>query len=323
MLETLTSPSEGRGYSGSPFWPDTMSAAMGAVLWSARAYRGDALSRRLQRQVRAAFAATLRPSASRHWFTLMEDPAMRPFAQANPLLPLKPFRVYLSANWNRDRRRKVIRDTYSVVLRRGGALRQALLDPDGAVLARMVTENAGEVAIRLHQDARFRKEGEFTLSLDCPALGGRVMSLAFSLERLRSGHLAAFIGCVQGQEDGADAIRTLTKALHGLRPRSLMVPLIQDIAAALGVQELYGAGLSIQVHRRKHAIHLPGIHALGFDYDAYWLQAGGAEGFDGWFRLPLQTPRRGRDDMKPNKRSMYAKRYAMLDELGAAIRKTV
>lgn len=299
--------------------PDALAAAAHAARWSGEAHRGEGLHRRLQRQARAALAAALRPSASVRWFDSVDGPALRPFALANPLLPLKPFRVYLSTNWSRDRRRKVILDTYATAARMGGALRRALLDREGVRFLVGCGEGEAAIHLRLHRELRFRKEGEFTLSLECPAVGGRVMSVAFSIEQMTGG-IALYIGCLQGRDEGAEAIRSLTKALHGLRPKAFLLIAMQEVAAALGAEELYGVGSAIQVHRRKHAIHLPWIHGLGLDYDALWAEAGGILDAGGWFRLPLTTPRRSREDMKPNKRSMYAKRYELLDRLHGMVR---
>lgn len=299
--------------------PDALAAAAHAARWSGEAHRGEGLQRRLQRQARAALAAALRPSASVRWFDSVEGPALRPYAQANPLLALKPFRVYLSTNWSRDRRRKVILDTYATAAGMGGALRRALMDREGVRFLVGCGEGEDAIHLRLHREARFRKEGEFTLSLECPAAGGRVMSMAFSIERLAGG-LAVYIGCLQGRDDGAEAIRAMTKALHGLRPKAFLLIAMQEVASAIGAGELYGASSAIQVHRRKHAIHLPWVHRLGFDYDAFWAEGGGAPDAGGWFRLPLSTPRRSREEMKPNKRSMYAKRYELLDRLREMVR---
>lgn len=262
-------------------------------------------------------AASLAPTASRRWFQAIEDPALRPFVDANPLLPLKQLRVYLSTRWSRDRRLKVILDTYRAVSVRGGMLAHVLSGQGPRVLAKLCLEDGGGT-VRLERDDRFRKEGELVVSLHAPGKG-RVMSFAFALERARQGGLTLLVGCVQGEDETGAEIRSITKAMHGLRPRSFMVEVAQALAKALKAEELLGAGSSIQAHQRKHAIHLPRFHGLGFDYDAYWEEAGGQRGFDGWFRVPLAPARRSREEMKPNKRSMYAKRYQMLDGLHEAI----
>jgi hypothetical protein len=62
------------------------------------------------------------------------------------------------------------------------------------------------------------------------------------------------------------------------------------------------------------------VRNIRFDFDALWTEIGGEPREDGWFDLPLTTPRRSPDQIKPNKRSMYAKRYLLQDELTRQIR---
>jgi len=46
-----------------------------------------------------------------------------------------------------------------------------------------------------------------------------------------------------------------------------------------------------------------------------WTDVGGSPDKDGWYRLPLKTYRHAREEIKANKRSMYLKRYAMMDDI--------
>lgn len=247
---------------------------------------------------------------------------MRPFTRSNPLLPLKQFRIYLSSRWSLSRRRKVIQDTYQLAIEKGGALEEALLSDMGIRLASIdLHQSAAEIWLR--KDQRFRKEGELVISLDCEPLGGRIMSISLAAERHSREHVTVYIGCVQGEADGASAIRELTKAMHGLRPKALMILLAQEFSRAIGARELLGAGNDIQAHGQKHLIHLKSWHKLNFDYDGYWADAGGVKGFDGWHRLPLIAARRGLSDIKPNKRQMYVRRYSMLDVLSAQIQESL
>ncbi len=88
--------------------------------------------RRFKQGLRWALLAAFRPRFSGEWFNWVERPDLQPFLKVNPVLALKPFRVYLSIRWNGKRRFKVIRDTYDLVLHRGGAMREALLNPAGS-----------------------------------------------------------------------------------------------------------------------------------------------------------------------------------------------
>lgn len=297
---------------------DRMGALGRAYAWSGRIYGPERPFRRMARRTRALLLAALQPG-SPDWLSALDTPALRPYCEANPLLALKPFRVYLSSCFGWERRVKILRDTYTLATVRGGLLRRALLAPGPILLSEWTFPQAGTVRLTLGRDARFRKEGEFVLALEAPHQGGRIMSLAFSLEHAPSGSLNFYIGSVQGEEGRADAIRRLTKAFHGLRPKALMLEAAQLVARALGARYLLGVGESIQAHRRKHAIHLPGLHALGFDYDGLWLESGGVELADGWFHLPLEPHRKGADEIRPNKRAQYQRRYALLDGLRSRI----
>jgi hypothetical protein len=276
----------------------------------------------MKQNARWALAAAIRPDAALKWFAMMQTQGLRPFSDANPLLAFKPMRVYLSSRWNLTQRTKVMKDTYGFILWKGGAIRAALLseESEGIILATFPLGELGSGEIRLGFDNRFRKEGEFTVSLLCPQRGGRISSLSFALEWRPNG-LVLYAGCVQGRNEGdEDLMKAISKVMHGLRPKALVVFAAQELSRALGVREFLGASNAIQVHRRKHLIHLEWAHALTFDYDAFWLELGGHRALDEWFYLPRKAKRRIREEIKPNKRGMYAKRYAMMDEIAIQIR---
>ena len=298
------------------------SAARRAWRLSSSAYASDAPMRRLKQNLRWALAAALHPHAALDWFARLQSADLAPFKDANPILVFKPMRAYLSARWGLKRRTKVMRETYAYVLWRGGAAREALLRPNGAdvVLAAFPLGELGEGQILLGFDNRFRKEGEFAVTFAVPGQGGRICSLSFALEWQANG-LALFAGCVQGINEGeGDLMKTLGKVMYGLRPKALVVFAAQEVARSMGAREVYGAGNAIQVHRRKHFIHLAWVHDLTFDYDAFWRELGGRPAFDGWFYLPRKGKRRTREEIKPNKRSLYTKRYALQDGIGQQIR---
>jgi len=54
------------------------------------------LSRQVKQNLRWALIAALRSLPALDWFARTQSRLIRPFAQANPHLPLKPLRVYLS-----------------------------------------------------------------------------------------------------------------------------------------------------------------------------------------------------------------------------------
>jgi uncharacterized protein len=296
-----------------------LAAARAALAFSTQAYAGQRLAIRVKQHVRWSLLAALAPEAALPWFALLRQSSMRPFCLGQPVLPLKPLRPYGSLRWDRQRRMKVIADSYALI--RGGpaVLSEAVLNPNGAELASVTLPEAERLGLHLGWNHRFRKEGELVLSLRTGARELRALAMALAFEREPSGTWRCYIGCVQGGDETPEQIRKLTKLLHGLRPKSLLLFVAQELSQALGVRTLLGVSDAIQVYRSKQLIHLP-RHAIQMKYDQQWQEAGGVLDADAWYRLPLQARRRARLDIPANKRAQYTRRYALMDELAAQIR---
>ena len=295
-------------------------AAHKAWGWSRHVYRLNPNSLRLfKRHLRWATAAALRPEAALAWFSFHEDVAVEAFSRANPRLIFRALTRYMAVGWGLARRTKVIQDTYLCLLGHGGFLAEAMRQPGGLVLARFDLDRGQKGLLRLGSDAQFRKEGEISVFLELEGVPGAITGVAFSLE-LGTG-LIVRIGGLQGRKGGDEsAIKLATKAMHGLRPKNLMVLVVQEVARALGASELQGVGNAIQVYRARVNNPLVSRRDFRFDFDDLWTEVGGVPVGDGWFRLPLTTPRRTPEEIKPNKRSLYTKRYLLLDGLSAQIR---
>ena len=273
-------------------------------------------------KVRWAIAAMINPSATIMWFKQMDNSCYFPFLKINPRLALKPIRVYMSTRWKISKKIKVLQDTYRFIDQHGDFLKNTLLQKEGGALAQTSLGKDADVTIILSYDARFRKEGEFVLFLWISSLTRAVAFLSFSLESHPDGSCSCYIGCVQGGKEGnqKDDVVTASKATHGLRPKAVMVFAVQEMARAFGAKELLGVGNDIQAHRRKHLIHIPLFHDYSFDYNSTWTDVGGVPDKEGWYRLPLETHRHARESIKANKRSMYLKRYAMMDDIAQQIK---
>lgn len=124
---------------------------------------------------------------------------------------------------------------------------------------------------------------------------------------------ALLISVVQGPNfDGSkDMVKQLTKACHGLRPAYLMVETMKALTKILGYDKLLGIPQKYQNKSRfiqsKH---------YTVDYDAIFAESGGV--LKDYWELPLKSDR-NLDDVPSKKRSMYRKRYAMLDDLAVAM----
>ena len=128
---------------------------------------------------------------------------------------------------------------------------------------------------------------------------------------------ALLISVVQGPNfDGSkEMVKQLTKTCHGLRPAYLMVETMKALTKALGFNQLLGIPQKYQNKSR----FIQSSHYV-VDYDAIFAESGGQ--LKGYWELPLEIDR-NLDDVPSKKRSMYRKRYAMLDDLAKVIEETL
>jgi uncharacterized protein len=275
---------------------------------------------RRKQQWKSAFAPLAHPFVAAAWFAFLKSKEFRFVAAARPRLYFKPFRIYLALGWPIKQRIKVIRDTYAFIVERGEAWKRVITDPAGVIVARIPLDDAGEGVLRLGWEEGCRKEGEVVLMFESETLGGKIAVAAFSFEKELDGRWLCRVGCVQGQKEAvAGSSKVVQKKMHGLRPKALMVFAVQEFARRLGVPAVCGTGNTIQAHLRKHAIHLPWRHAIRFDYDALWAEAGGRPIDKGWWELPLPPVRKSIDEIESKKRAMYTRRYTMLDDIAGQI----
>ncbi|MBN2774555.1 MAG: DUF535 family protein [Prolixibacteraceae bacterium] len=267
------------------------------------------------------FHSIMNPSFSSWWFELLENPDFKFVTKYRPKLYFKPFRVYLSSKWNNKRKVKVITDTYQFILASNHFTR-VITDPP-IEIAKFQLKDGIEAFLKLGYDFKYRKEGELVLSFECEALGGIIAETAFSFEELEPQQWACRIGCIQGHhKNDLYSAKAAQKMMHGLRPKSLIVFAVQEFSRALGFRAIYGSGDSIQAYRKKHFIHIPFLHNIPFDYDAFWEESEGKQGKQGWYELPLVTSRKDIQDIKSSKRALYRRRYDLMDDISLKIKET-
>ena len=290
--------------------------------WShaASGYAGEPSLTIFKKQTRLVFTAFIHSKVFMEWLQTLKTPELSLYARLNSRLVLKPLRVYMSCKWGVDRKIKILTDTYNVISLSGVRLLNALIKPEGVCLANIANTNGQEkdIQVLLRHDNTFRKEGELVVSLWSTTIGGPVVSLVFSFERTNACEIAMYIACIQGRSGFDNKI--LSKEMHGIWPKAVIVFIAQEIARSLNIKYIYGVGNAIHSHKMKHFIYLSSRHELSFDYDSLWMDLGGKLLSDGWFDMPLQLERRSYESMKSNKRSMYTRRYQMLDSISEQIK---
>ncbi|MBS1749551.1 MAG: DUF535 family protein [Bacteroidetes bacterium] len=288
------------------------------------AFSGERKSYRRKQQYKIFLYTLMNPVFSKKWFNTLYSPEYNKVFTLRPRLYVKPFRVYMSARWNKHQRMKVILDTYNFINDLGIPLTQVLPEKKDITVGSFTLKDGQTASVVLGYDERYRKEGELVLFFVCEQLGGIISAASFSFELNNSKQWVCRIGCVQGHKTvDENTAKTAQKQMHGLRPKSFMVFLVQEFARSLGVVAIYGAGQTIQAFNRKHFIHIPILHKITQDYNNLWLELDGELKEDGWFELPLIFKRKAFEEIKSHKRALYKRRYEMMDNIASEITESI
>ncbi|HEY3301460.1 MAG TPA: DUF535 family protein [Methylophilaceae bacterium] len=166
----------------------------------------------------------------------------------------------------------------------------------------------------------FAREGEVVLNL----FKGdkRVKSIAFSLGQVNN-ELVIYVGAIQGihaDDDTLGLFKSLTKEFEGLRPRSLVIEMLRNIAEKVGAKRIWAISDENRHHRHPYFADTHKFD-LKSQYDSIWLDHGGVKLDNGFFEIPVAKHRKEITEVSSNKRAMYRRRYTMLENLEQAFSK--
>ncbi|MBR4904030.1 MAG: DUF535 domain-containing protein [Selenomonadaceae bacterium] len=182
-------------------------------------------------------------------------------------------------------------------------------------------ETLGEMNLVICAEPGQRKEGLAALMFDLPNKI-HVYQILFWIARdnliNRDGEWTMFIGAMQGAnvEDARDLIKRITKKCHAYRTKNLILYAAQAVARSLGVKKIYAVtneGYYANNHIRRD-------RKLKTSFSDFWAEAGGTPTSDKrFYELPLIETRKTVEEIPSHKRAQYRRRFALLDELDAAI----
>lgn len=251
----------------------------------------------------------------RSWLHWSKIKRLEQFINANPLLiPLLNRRVnfgyplvhrFLDKRFNSEQRFQCIKDN---LLFLSTHLSTKDIDPIWEYPLSF-GEIVEEFEIILNINEQQPMEGYLALELRYKPTRQLVYLLTFG--KLNSTSL--LIAAVQGPNyDGSkELVKQLTKKCHGLRPAYLMVEMMKGLTQILGYQQLLGIP---QKYQNKSRLIQSKRYIV--NYNTIFQESGGI--LDQYWLLPI-TNKRSLDNIASNKRSMYRKRYEMLDKLMVTI----
>ena len=267
----------------------------------------------------------LTPFCTQRWFALLERPELTGLTRAHPFVFSKLQRPYLRLGLPTHGRLAVLQAHYGFVAERLSAeAREQVLAGPGVRLTGPSLDETGRLGLWLvHRD--LEKEGDLSLCLREEDAAPPLFILTFCLAAHGPHSTEAFIGGLQGRRARTEPERVrlmqrvveVTRAMHGLRPKALLLFALQQLAQAWRVTRLRAVGDATHVYRslRKR-------RTIAASYDEFWSECGGQRTADGSFDLPLIAEERDLSGLKPTKRALYRRRYAWLDEVAREIRQT-
>ena len=178
-------------------------------------------------------------------------------------------------------------------------------------------EHEGEpLRLVLYYEPGQRKEGILSVIL---RLGEKPLyQMIFWIAKNKSGEWSLWIGAMQGpnMEHAKDVIKKITKQCHAYRTKNLILYATQAVARALAIKHIYAVtnyGYYANNHVRMD-------RKLKTSFSDFWAEAGGWKTEDERFdELPLVEHRKTMEEVPTRKRAVYRKRFALLDEIDAAI----
>jgi len=252
---------------------------------------------------------------TREWFDFLEQPELAFIISHQPSLYHKLQRPYLNCNLNTRQRLEALEQHYSFVLENfsSESIRRVYATP-GIVLASFTLKEFGLLELRL-SCSRKQKEGDLAIRLVKVGSAKDWYTLSFSIWKYKPPQKELFIGGLQGNRGvNKDLVIDLTRNLHGLRPKALMVFAVQQLATCWGISTVRAVSDTAHIYR-----HFQKRRILSSRYDEFWLECGGMPANDS-FELPATFVPREISTLKINKRPMYRRRYEMLGGLADQIR---
>lgn len=170
----------------------------------------------------------------------------------------------------------------------------------------------GPLTMVLHFDRTHRKEGLFSFSLYVGER--RLYLLTMWLAPATNGEMALWIGALQGGHGEQQAIRDVTKALFGYRPKNLMVYAARQLAKELSCTAIY----AVSNYGFQASHHISAKRRLKTSLDSFWQECEGQPTADRRFYvLPVEEKRKTIEEVESHKRNLYRKRFALLDGMSA------
>jgi uncharacterized protein VirK/YbjX len=249
-----------------------------------------------------------------HYLRPTDNPLLQREQREFPALREYIVRPYVNRHWGLRRRLHEIATHYTLVHSRA-----PFLDLHNGESRDLTQYQIAGRPLRIVMDRPGWMRGEGQLAINLFYGRDRIYTAMLHLSGTPR-DLQLIVGNLQG--DGRDRLtlyKTLTKAMHGMRPRDLLIHVVRILAGELHCCELLG--INDAAHRSAHRLSRGAKVAV---YDEIWLEHGASsKPGSGFYSLTPALRKRSIQEIPANKRAMYRRRYQLLDELQVTLRERV
>lgn len=269
----------------------------------------------LNSQIEFLSLSMLHYLASKKIFNFFDQSDFFQIAVNNPMVQRKILHRYLHCGMSATKKAKAIIDHYTFIDQNFTSEAIQAMYYGKSMHLLELTIGSELYTLEMGYSDSFYREGELTLML-LNSKKQRIYSIAFSFLKDIDKHYI-FIGGMQGPQQTStsslEIIKTMTKEMHGLRPRNFMLLIMRAIATSLEIEKI--VAVTTENHISKcHRNPLKHYDKFQADYNGYFEEEGGVrEGR--FFILSSDQKRKSIDSIESKKRSLYKKRYTMMDNL--------
>ncbi|RXJ74833.1 hypothetical protein CS022_01045 [Veronia nyctiphanis] len=226
----------------------------------------------------------------------------------------KPLKPYLGLNIKPGQRAEIISQHYKMLEQTFGENLEKFYTEQGYEILNFLDREENSYRVVLRYQTSQSREGDLMLAL-LDSQHQLVYSIAFSIggETNKTLYIGALQGPTNHVDNRSEVIKTLTRSLHGLRTKSLMVEVALMVARELGCQSVQAISNKGHIYQ---ALRYMGSkrNKVGFDHDALWDEFGGELINKFAYSLEIVPERKDPSTLKKNKRRLYEKRYQWLAE---------
>ena len=159
-----------------------------------------------------------------------------------------------------------------------------------------------------------RKEGMLSLIFRWGHNYANLYQMIFWIARDKHDEWSLWIGAMQGpnMENAKDVVKKVTKQCHAYRTKNLTLYVTRIFAEVLGLKHIY----AVSNYGYYANNHVRSDRKLKTNFGDFWEESGGyVTEDDRFYELPLQEERKSEEEIPTRKRSVYRKRFALMDEI--------